>query len=79
MTDRVYCHGDLVTLRIVDDWYVCGGCGHDLWPVDATFAVDPERKPSGHGYHEEKSNERETQGEPEASVVSGGAAEAPDA
>ena len=53
MTDRVYCHGDLVATRIVDDWYVCGGCGHDLWPVDATFAVDPDGLPSGHGDEDE--------------------------
>lgn len=72
MTDRVYCHGDLVTTRIVDDWYVCGGCGHDLWPIDATFAVDPQGDKDGYGYQDEgQEDDRE-----KARPLSGGAEEA---
>ena len=74
MSDHVYCHGDLVPTRIVDDWYVCTGCGHDLWPVDATFLVDPDGIPSPHG--DENENEGEEDVRSEADVVSGGAAEA---
>ena len=72
MSNRVYCHGDLVPTRIVDDWYVCGGCGHDLWPVTATFLVDPDGIPSTHGNQDESEEGIHS----EADVVSRGAAEA---
>jgi hypothetical protein len=72
VTDRVYCHGELCATRIVDDWYVCGGCGHDLWPVDATFVVDPDGLPSVHGDQDQTQED----GREEADVVSRGAAEA---
>lgn len=73
MNGRVYCHGDLVATRIVDDWYVCTGCGHDLWPVAATFLVDPDGLPSVHGNEDENQEDVRSQA---ADVVSGGAAEA---
>jgi hypothetical protein len=54
---RVYCHGDLVAMRIVDDWFVCSGCGHDLWPVADTFLIDPDGLPSEHGNENENPEE----------------------
>lgn len=67
---RVYCHGDLVATRIVDGWYVCSGCGHDLWPVHATFAVDPDGLPLVHG------DERENDAQEQEASGSGGAVQA---
>ena len=67
---RVYCHGNLVATRIVDDWFVCTGCGHDLWPVTATFEVDKNGLPSVHG------DEREDEPQEAAERGSGGAVQA---
>jgi hypothetical protein len=57
---NVYCHGELVGTYMSGGWIFCGGCGHRMWRIDATFALE------GAGIKSEHGNENECQADREA-------------
>lgn len=55
----VYCGTERVGTYLTGGWVFCGGCHKRLHRIGATFALDAEWIPSGHGNEDEGQADRE--------------------